>query len=134
MEALQSLGDALTCAAAPQPWHPNLSSLAPQPTKKQSSDHRRHHHHHPLPFWLKPQSLSTVPGLLLGLTTQVHQRYQTDSCIEVAPYKHGKLFSMDNRRLYCLKESFSANRIIWVKLSMMLTILSRRPGEPSSPL
>ena len=33
MEALQSLDDALTCAAAPQPWHPNLSSLAPQPTK-----------------------------------------------------------------------------------------------------
>ena len=33
---------------------------------------------------------------------------QTDSCIEVAPYKHGKLFSMDNRRLYCLKGSFPA--------------------------
>ena len=41
--------------------------------------------------------------------------HQTDSCIEVAPYKHGKLFSMDNRRLYCLKESFSAGRMIWVK-------------------
>ena len=67
-------------------------------------------------FWLKPQSLSTVPGLLLGLTTQVHQRYQTDSCIEVAPYKHGKLFSMDNRRLYCVKENFSAGKMIWVKM------------------
>ena len=41
--------------------------------------------------------------------------HETDSCIEVAPYKHGKLFSMDNRRLYCLKESFSAGRMIWVK-------------------
>jgi hypothetical protein len=41
------------------------------------------------------------------------------TCIEVAPYKHGKPFSMDSRRLYCLKESRPADRVIWVKKILM---------------
>ncbi len=40
---------------------------------------------------------------------------KTNAHVEVVPYKHKKLFSMDNRRLFCLKEVFGPEQKLWVK-------------------